>query len=339
MKWLIFTRRPPKDRLEWEDIEAGMTLVQFVYGIAMVLGFTSALAPAYHLVFPATRSAHLTGHKVVILMALAAIIMLGLRFFWVPRNLYSYLLQDPRNKHDVRTRLRRTAFVHVPITMAHALLFYVLCQAFSDLALSHSTFHSDLLVGLSRRFVILYALLLGLNAMWLLRMTAWPVKLMGRAAVTRSITTLTAPLRGRRMARVAIGKAGAVFESRVAQLGEATGALPAADVRSEPASDDRVGAGTLAVTAGPGTTTLEALAELIWGFNNAVFAALAGVLIGLFEIIHISTALFLLIACVLFLLNGILDLYNASEDYVVFPRAPLHPSNDSGRSEPHGGAD
>ncbi len=74
--------------------------------------------------------------------------------------------------------------------------------------------------------------------------------------------------------------------------------------------------------AAPGTPTLEALAELVWGLNNTVFAVAAGVLIAVFEKTHFATAAFLLIGCVLFLLNGIIDLYNASEDYVVFPREP-----------------
>ncbi len=210
MKWLVIKKRPPRDALKWDDIEAGMALVQFVYGIAMVLGFTSALGPAYRLVFPPAASARLTGHSAVILVALVAIILLGLRFFWVPRNLYSYLLQEPRHKHDVTTRLRRTTFLHVPITMAHALLFYVLCQAFSDLAVSRATFGSHLLVGLSLRFVFLYALLLALNAVWLLRMTTWPVKALFRLASAHIVTRLTAPLRGTHIAPFPLGKARAL---------------------------------------------------------------------------------------------------------------------------------
>lgn len=273
----LFRRRRQRfDReLRLADVEIGLDLVQFVYGIAMVLGFTSALGPAYRLVFPPTRPAHLSGHNLVVLVCLLAIVLVGLRFFWVPRNLYSYLLQSTHRDSDAL--LRRATRFHVPVILAHALVFYVLCQAFADLATGFR-FTSHLAFGLCSRFVFLYALLLILNAAWLLRMTPIPL-------------ANILPRRG-------AGSLEAQAHEAIAQTAEVE--VPVAD-------------------PGAGAPEAEAAAEWIWGVNNALFAVLALLLLILFRIWKFSSVVFLLAACTLFLLNGILDLVYASEDYVVFP--------------------
>jgi|GEM_PF-3010155 len=101
----------------------------------------------------------------VVFLIVVTIMLLGLRFFWVPRNLYAYLLVS---KHPLEKRLRRMTLLHFPIVLIHALLFYCVCQAFVDVASSTAPLHSSLARDLATRFVLFYAGLLLVNGAWLL---------------------------------------------------------------------------------------------------------------------------------------------------------------------------
>lgn len=225
-----------KPILRRDDIHTGLSLVQTIYGIAMVLGLKIAIETSYSLFLSPTESPPSSFPHYIVLFALATIMLLGLRFFWVPRNLYAYLLVSDL---PLSSRLRRMTVIHFPITLVHALLFYCVCHAYADIAVSNAALNSSLADALASRFVLFYAGLLLFNGAWLLS---------------------------------------------VAPSGKSQ-------------------------------------AESIWGRNNLVAAGLIAVIFAAFKLFAIPTVAFIALAGAVFVLNSAIDLWKASEYYVLFPDA------------------
>lgn len=201
----------------------------------MVLGLQVAIEAAYaHLVAPDPLPSEMP--RGIVIFAVITIMLLGLRFFWVPRNLYAYLLVST---HPLERKLRSMTLIHFPIVLIHALLFYCVCQAFVDIANSTAPIDSDLSRELATRFTFFYVGLLLLNSLWLL--TGF----------------------GRR-----------------------------------------------------DTDT----AEGIWGWNNMIAVALAVVVWVLFEALSISPPVYIAITGTIFVANSLIDLWLASEHYILFPK-------------------
>ncbi len=153
-----------EDPLQRHDIYTGLSLVQTIYGIAMVLGLQGAIETAYELL-AAPDPPPSAMPRAVIVFAVVTIMLLGLRFFWVPRNLYAYLLVS---EQPLEKRLRRMTLLHFPLVLIHALLFYCLCQAYVDIASSTASLDSGLARELATRFALFYTGLLVVNGAWLL---------------------------------------------------------------------------------------------------------------------------------------------------------------------------
>lgn len=75
-----------------EDVTVGLGVMQGVYTIALILGFRNALEAAYPLILHPT--VHHPGQiaNPVLLLVLFSIMLLGLRFFWITRNLYALII-------------------------------------------------------------------------------------------------------------------------------------------------------------------------------------------------------------------------------------------------------
>jgi hypothetical protein len=157
---------PP--RLRREDITAGMTLMQTVYTVALVLGLETVVDASYTVVFPPAGGASVRSPGYLGLI-LTSIVLLAIRFFWVPRNLNSYIASFYDEWRDqVFTRITTR---HFPVTLAHAFVFYYICQVFVEMTQAHVGVESDEMTGYVTRFALLYAGLLLLNGIWLLRIT------------------------------------------------------------------------------------------------------------------------------------------------------------------------
>lgn len=145
-----------------------MTLMQTVYTIALVLGLETVVAASYSLLF--SEDADLTLSTLGYLGGiLAAILLLAIRFFWVPRNLNSYTASYYEEFGD--RVFTRVTTVHFPIALAHALVFYYICAVFVDMTQNISGINSLEMTRWVTRFVLLYGSLLVLNAVWLWRIT------------------------------------------------------------------------------------------------------------------------------------------------------------------------
>jgi hypothetical protein len=148
-----------------EDVTIGLGVMQSVYAIALVIGFTRALEPSYPaIVHPVSEPSGQLGHP-VLLLALSTLMLLGVRFFWVTRSLYALvILERAETKTKMEKRIATIMRYHFPITLAHALLFFVLCDTYAAM-LHASTSTAPPRVD---RFVSLTVALLVLNGVWLL---------------------------------------------------------------------------------------------------------------------------------------------------------------------------
>ncbi len=145
-----------------EDVSNGLKVIEAVYTVAIILGFRSALQAAYPAIVHPFRTVHPHLSNPVILLALSTIMLLGLRFFWVTRNLYVMIIGQP--EAESKRRIGRIVRYHFTITLFHAVLFFVLCDTFAALAELEPQMPAG---GLANRFILGTVLLLGVNAAWL----------------------------------------------------------------------------------------------------------------------------------------------------------------------------
>jgi hypothetical protein len=166
-----FFHQPPIKLINREDVTIGLGVMQAVYTIAIILGFRSALEAAYPaIVHPLHHGQAALGHP-ILLLALLTLMLLGLRFFWVTRNLYALVIDHPREK--AKERLGTVVRFHFPITFLHAVLFFVLCDIYRSMA---KALFLGSIEPLVKRFVLFTIILLALNGLWLL-MTFLPLHL------------------------------------------------------------------------------------------------------------------------------------------------------------------
>ncbi len=140
--------------------------METVYAVAMVLGFKKALERSYELfISPLGGGPSAALPHYALLIALLAVMLLGSRFFWVPRNLHAFAYETPWRP---KSRPRRLTMYHFPITLIHAVLFYCVCQAWVELVESGAHAASGTAHHLVVTFIRLFAGLLLLNGLWLL---------------------------------------------------------------------------------------------------------------------------------------------------------------------------
>ena len=158
-----------KGRLDYEDIRSGMNLMQTVYTVAMVFGVEKVVEASYGVLISRELVRRSASLELALCLLLLAIVLLSMRFFWVPRNINSYIV----NWFDELQEkvFSRVTMIHFPIALLHAVLFYYLCQAFVDMVAAGPEVESRAMAYHAARFVLLYASLLLLNAVWLFWIT------------------------------------------------------------------------------------------------------------------------------------------------------------------------
>lgn len=153
------------------DIRTGMGLMQTIYIVAMSLGFKEVVEVAYGIFVPPASSRPGGLPLPVVAAAFLAVVLLTIRFFWVPRSLYTYVVSrletDGARGESRESVFTRVMVVHFPLVLAHSLVFAFICRAFVDLAMPAE--HAVRASGGDRafRFISLYAGLLFLNVVWL----------------------------------------------------------------------------------------------------------------------------------------------------------------------------
>jgi len=155
-------------QIKKEHVSAGLAVISAAYGFGMALGVRQAALGGYARLFDPP---HGPGPAVsVIVIAVLALFLLAIRFFWVPRSLYAYSVVTKQDK--IKKRFRRLMVCHFPIVVIHAILFFVVCQVFADLAVEHDALtNPGHLANLESELVLVYGILLTLNGVWLIAMT------------------------------------------------------------------------------------------------------------------------------------------------------------------------
>ncbi len=164
--------------------------MQAVYGVLMILGFVDAFHVGYQRLLPfSVEPTHAPINNAVTSVALFSLSLMGLRFFFVPRTLLRFLDLQRENMYGV---LRLSMLAYLPVTLLHATLFYFICRAYNDLATAGTvnSIHSYPAGSLALRLFVVVALLLFVNAAWLLWIAGdrkppvvWALNNLGHATV------------------------------------------------------------------------------------------------------------------------------------------------------------
>jgi hypothetical protein len=150
-----------------EHTTSGLAVATAAYGFGMALGIRQAALGGYARIFAPAGPGAQSG---VLLAALVALFLLAVRFFWVPRSLYSYAVVTKTG--EVKKRFFRLMAIHFPVVVVHAILFFAVCQLFAELAMDHSAAQNPIhLLHLESELVLVYGVLLALNGVWLMSMT------------------------------------------------------------------------------------------------------------------------------------------------------------------------
>jgi hypothetical protein len=172
------TKKTPKSSAELpaasrllteDDIRTGMNVAQTIYAVVMTFGLKIAFEALYPVIFAPHSPKVGTLSPLLISFVFFALMLLAMRFFWVIRNLYAYVLEsinpnpEPTNEEKV---FRRLMLYHFPIALIHAVLFFFICEAFVEITASAQPAHNPVI-----HFVGLYVALLLLNGLWLLKVT------------------------------------------------------------------------------------------------------------------------------------------------------------------------
>lgn len=149
----------------------GLDVIQTVYAFAMALGLTEVFVGSKTfidaLLFGPANSLSI----VIVALLLANVIFLGLRFFWVPRNLRHLVyiaaqtpLIGPR-KDEVNLPNITVAF-HFIMIFVHGAVYYLICTEFEFIVFLTA---SSMPLGLSMfaGYVVLHVSLLLVNACWI----------------------------------------------------------------------------------------------------------------------------------------------------------------------------
>lgn len=262
---------PPVDET---SVTEGLSLMRTVYGIAIVLGFQKVLQASYTRFFTGVRLAFLPWYAAT--LAAIAITFLAIRFFWVPRNLSSYVLGFGQH---IRRVWGRVTVIHFPIALAHAVLFFYLCETVGALVTARTRVAVDRLI---MQFLILCATLLIMNAIWLFGLKPRRAKVLR----TRQLGVIKPALRA---------AAAAVL-------------LAARSIRVN-----------FPVTADAEQAVIDAEPGQIWAWNNLISATvLFGVAAILGTSVVISRETGLVIASAVLLANSFIDLGLTAEAYILY---------------------
>ena len=177
----------------------GLDVLATVYAFAMALGLTQVFLGSQSYLTRLLSGTAAVGDEKTILITLLFfnITLLGLRFFWVPRNLQGLVVEaarfdaiepDIRKKGDLSNK--SIAF-HLVMIFLHGTLFYLICAEFeyvtfavsSNLPLSSSVFSG---------YIMMHCALFLMNASWIAIIRRQEINFQNRSQNTEGPTTKSA---------------------------------------------------------------------------------------------------------------------------------------------------
>ncbi|MEL7543103.1 MAG: hypothetical protein AAGJ70_04945 [Pseudomonadota bacterium] len=153
----------------------GLDVLSSVYAFAMALGLTQVfLGSQDFLTRLLNGTASFADEKsLLVVLLFINITMLGLRFFWVPRNLQSLVIAAARlhaiapDQHRVKGDLSNASIAfHLIMIFLHGTLFYLICAEFEYITFALSSnlpLSSSVFLG----YVVMQSALLLMNASWI----------------------------------------------------------------------------------------------------------------------------------------------------------------------------
>jgi hypothetical protein len=151
----------------------GLDIVQTIYAFAMALGLTQVFVGSKTFIDSAIfGDSDATGVRVVIsALMLINVVLLGLRFFWVPRNLrhLAYVAaQAPLVgvKRDQINLSNLSVAFHLVMIFVHGTVYYLICTEF-EFVLFLATSSVALSLSMFTGYVVLHVGLLLINAAWI----------------------------------------------------------------------------------------------------------------------------------------------------------------------------
>jgi len=159
---------PPKTTIKFKLNMRGLDIIQTVYVFLMGLGLREAFLASYDIVL---RLQSLSWPQETVLgLLFLNLLFLSVRFFWVPRSFRRlYFLSEVRRSRDgVSSRIRPAeTSLHLFIILVHSAIYFLLCRQFAYFAFVSTAYKSYSQTALAT-YVLLHALLLIFNALWLI---------------------------------------------------------------------------------------------------------------------------------------------------------------------------
>lgn len=153
----------------------GLDVVQSVYALAMALGLTDVFLGAKTLLTEMVfgQQHDETAKLWLVFMVFSNVVLLGLRFFWVPRNLADLVFRAAQcmKPEDVEAGrglgVSNISFAfHLIVIFLHGAMFFLACAEFEYVSfLSSSSF--PLNASLFTGYIVLHVSLLLLNSGWI----------------------------------------------------------------------------------------------------------------------------------------------------------------------------
>jgi hypothetical protein len=168
-KLIAMTLQPTVPKTKFKQSMRGVDIIQTVYALLIALGLREVFV-AFHTIFLRQAVAYQSPNFVAALGLFLNIVLLSVRFFWVPRNFRRlYYVSEfcrAQGKDAVVLRAVETS-VHVMVILAHGALHFLLCKQFEYFVFVATTYDA-LATSAFTTYVYIHASLLVLNSLWLI---------------------------------------------------------------------------------------------------------------------------------------------------------------------------
>lgn len=158
---------------QFKENIGGLDVIQSIYAFAMALGlqevFLASRTFVLEILFGPGDGIDLKA--IVIFLLLVNIVVLGLRFFWVPRNLRGLIFTAVKSSGattgQIRTGLRNwEVSIHLLMIFLHGGIFYFLCLEFEHIAFVASS-NMPVTASTVQTYAVIHIVLLLVNAFWI----------------------------------------------------------------------------------------------------------------------------------------------------------------------------
>lgn len=163
--------------------------MQAVYAFVLVLGLREVFLASHSFIInlPDLIPSELTTDHVIVIVLILNNILLGVRFFWVPRNLRKFIVElalppeDGKGRSDVLPLPNWCFAINWLIIILHSILFFLLCAEFEFVVFSIST-SSEINHSIFSGYVYLHVSLLIINGLWISMLTSQEQRLLALRA-------------------------------------------------------------------------------------------------------------------------------------------------------------